>query len=263
LRDLYTDTGVHMNTVKSHSWTFAVALLLLPLFIKPEGRAQTSDSSASMRANGGALQFQLIGGVGIYYIGECSSGISFRVGANAHIQHTTSSGTNESMSAYSGGTGPSTMTGKPDQSSSSYDITVSGLFIHTIAEYAHTSLYCGAGPMGSYSEGKITQGSITYSYYPTESFTSTNAYTERTIQWSVGPLAIIGIRARLFAPVSLSAEISAAAVYQWWSTSSTSTTQSSGTGYQYTSINVNTSNSDLKGWSIVLNNIQIGVLIEL
>ena len=116
--------------------------------------------------------------------------------------------------------------------------------------------------MASYSDDKSSYGSRSDSFYPYDTSSSTTAYANRTTIWSVGPLAIIGIRARLFGPVNLSAEMNVSAVYQWTTGSGSSTYQSTDQ-FQNSSISVSTSESDLKGWSIALSRIQIGVILEL
>lgn len=245
-----------MRTIELHRYSCTCALLLLSLIIEPKAHAQFADSLSSHQSTGGALQFQLIGGIGVYYIGEWSSSSSYRVGADASFNHTNSSGTNESNSNYTG-LSPSSSSSNPDQTSTSYQISVSGLCINKLAEFAHTSLYCGAGPMVSYSHNTYSNTSTSTSSGSFGTDSHSDVQENRSTIWGLGPIGIMGIRSQLLQHVNLSAEMGISAIYQWTSQSSSSTSLT--TDFSSSS----STKSTLKGWSISLSDIRIGVIIVL
>ena len=137
---------------------------------------------------------------------------------------------------------------------------MSGLWVSTIAEYSRVSMYAGAGPAGAYSYSKNSGGSNQNTTYTGGGSTVVNSYVSTTSTWGLGPVALIGIRARVFNPVSLTAEMTFSALYEWTTMANTSTDSNAGS-YPYVTVDGGESNS--KGWSLDLRSIQIGVLVEL
>jgi hypothetical protein len=232
----------------------AACLVYLSLLVSQSAPAQAPDSSRA--APGNALQFQIVGGVGVYYISGGSGSTFYRIGADASIHSANSSGTQEGRQDNTGSLG-STSGGPTDQTSSSIQVSVSGLWLMTIAEYSHTSLYVGLGPVGTYSNDKSSYGSTNNYTYPGGSYgyTDINSYSNTKSAWGLGPLALIGIRARAFNLVTnLSAQ------YQWTSTTYTSTQTYVSPS---PSVNVDSGSSKFTGWAIDLRSIQIGVAIDI
>ena len=57
-------------------------LLCFTILNSQEATSQTTDSLSQ-----GFLQFQLIGGLGVYYIGDWSASSYFRIGADMSLNH--------------------------------------------------------------------------------------------------------------------------------------------------------------------------------
>ncbi len=224
---------------------------------------QTPDSLS--RRSGEWLQFQLLGGLGIYYIGNWGRASNFRVGIDASFSHTDNSGDGNSYSIYSstsGSASSSSNVNQPEQKGTSYRVDISGLYAQDIAGYANSTLYCGAGPMTSYSYDRNSRSTPYVRTDPYGTTRETAANSDKSTTWGIGALAILGVKSQLLAHVSLSAEVSISALYQWTSqTSSSSYTSDYPAAGQ--SVSTGGSNSHSAGWSVSLNKIRIGLLIAL
>jgi hypothetical protein len=90
-----------MKTKSSLSIYLGILLLFLIILNSQRVFAQTADSAAvSSSTSGGAIQFQLVGGIGVYYIGDWSPASRFRVGADVSWNHSNQSGSNTGYSIY-------------------------------------------------------------------------------------------------------------------------------------------------------------------
>jgi hypothetical protein len=252
-----------MKTTQSRPICLGMMMLFCTFLLPQQTFPQITDSLS--QASSGSLQFQLLGGLGIYYLSDCSSTTYFRVGIDGYFNHSDNSGDGTGYSTYSstsGTTNSYTITTQPEENSTSYEVSVSGVYALRIVEYANTNLYCGAGPIASYSHSKssTTSSSTSTDDTGTTMESQTNNNTGKT--WGVGPLAILGLRNRLLDHVSLSAEISVSALYQWTSrTYNSRYTSTSSPAITSASNYGNTSSS--KGWYISLSNIRIGVIVDL
>jgi len=225
---------------------------------------QTADSLA--RTSSGSLQFQLLGGLGVNYIGDWGPASHFRVGIDATWSHADNSGDGNDYSIYSstpGSTSSSWSTTQPEQSSTSYKISVSGVYAQEIAGYANAVLYCGAGPMVSYSYDRNSSATPQTRIEVSGTYFTTYASSSTSKTWGIGPLAILGVKSRILDHLSLSAEVSISALYQW-----TSETRFTRVMYVYPppssgSVNDFGGNSNLKGWAVSLSGIRIGVIVNL
>jgi hypothetical protein len=253
----------HMKTTILRRISFGMIMLFCTFLFPQRGFPQTPDSL--FRTSGESLQFQLLGGLGIYYIGNWGTASHFRVGFDVSFSHTDNSGDGNIYSInYStpGSTSSSSSTNQPEQNSTSCNISLSGVYVQKVAGFANALLYGGAGPMASYSYSRNSSatGSTSTDTYSTTFNTSANSTTTRT--WGIGPLAILGVRNRILDHVSLSAEVSISALYQWTSGTAlyhslSSYSPTSSSGYEQGS------NSNLKGWDVSLSSIRIGVIVEL
>jgi hypothetical protein len=239
-------------------------LLTLAILIGPgKSFSQATDSTTSFTF-GNALQFQLIGGVGLDYIAGLSLSSCFRIGADLSLNHTDRSGSQSSSEIYSyppSSPSTDTISTSPDQTSNTYAITLSGLYIQKLAQYRNTILYFGAGPEVAYSWGRssdnepgrrTSQGTIETQETSTE---STNKTT------GIGPVAILGVGSRIVDQVSVTAEIGLSALYEWSSTSSATSYSYTQPSYQYS--DTFNSSSHTTGWTISLANVRIGILVGL
>lgn len=256
-----------MKTKSSHSIYLGVTLLLSVLLYPQRVYPQISDSLTNPSTSNGAIQFQLIGSIGIYYIGDWSPASHVRLGADVLFNHSDQSGSNNGYSINTSTPPPSSSsssnTSEPDKTSNSYQISLSALYLQKLAEYKHTSMYFGFGPMASYSWSRYTNKykySFTYSYNNTTTSTNNDENTSKTL--AIGPMAIIGIRSQLLDHVGLSAEIGLSAVYQW-STQSYSYSSTYDSPYPNSSTSNQGSVSHLKGWAISISAIRIGLIIDL
>lgn len=245
----------------------AILALLIVTFTAQRTFSQTTDSSSTSSTSCGALQIQSVGGWGVYYIGDLSRSSFFRVGADLALNHSTYSGTMSDHFLYtSSSSSPSsdTMTEQPSETTNSYGVALSALYIQKLAEYKSTFLYCGVGPMFTYSWEK---GTDSYPYTQTsEGMTTTSEYTENFTDRTsgIGPIAILGIRSGLVDHIGISAEVGLSAIYQWNTVteSSLSTTTSTG-AIPYTSSENDNSNYHLNGWVVSLTSVRIGVVVGL
>jgi hypothetical protein len=240
--------------------------LLVFVFWQQVTIAQHADSiSTGQRVP--AMQFQLFGGYGVNYIADRMASASFRIGVDVSFSHADSSGsTNLSshssyLSSGSSSSSSSQSGDEPNNSSTSYQISVSALSIHRLADFAWSSLGAGVGVIVSYSfdwasdqENQTTPG-IAFS-------TNTNA---RTIEsWGVGPLVFLGISNRILDHFCFTAELSLAVTHQWTTKKYTgdyeSTYSGSPSSYQ---TNSSSESTKVDGWSFQLSRIRIGVEIDL
>ena len=138
-----------MKKTCSHTIHITIVLLLSTMLNLQKAQAQTTDSLIHSSSFNSALQFQLIGGIGIYYIGDWSSVSGFRIGANVSLNHSNQSGNSNGydISIY---TPPSPSNvqenaSQPEQTSNLYQISLSGLYLQKLAAYKQTLVYCGIG----------------------------------------------------------------------------------------------------------------------
>ena len=246
-----------MKIRTSQAINFAIMLLCFTILNSQKANSQTTDSLSQ-----GFLQFQLIGGLGVYYIGDLTPTSYFRIGADLSLNHSNQSGDSLGYSNYSLSPPNVTSTGQPEHTSNSYSFSLSALHIQKLVTYKQTFTYCGIGPMASYSWNRSTNNiTISYSQY------SSNSEDENTTKISaVGPFVMVGVRSLLVERVSISAEIGFSALYQWTTQSNSNSftyNGSSGSSYTNNSYTNNTGGiSHLKGWNISLYPIRIGLIIE-
>jgi hypothetical protein len=242
---------------------FTVILWLTTIFNSTSAFSQSTDSLAHLSSSSGAIQFQLLGGLGIYYIGDWNSASQYRIGADFSISHTNQSG---GGITYTFNTVPATggqyNTTQPNQISNSYQFSLSALYLQRIIEYNHALFYCGVGPTLSYDWGR-SNDKTTY-FASVQNNTGTQIYNnENTTRTSaIGPLAIIGVRSRLLDHVSLTAELGLSALYEWTMQSYSYNSTTNGPG---SNRNASTTGniSHLDGWTISLTDIRIGLAIQL
>ena len=256
-----------MKTTCSRTIHITIVLLLSTMLGLQIAHTQTTDSLIHTSSSNGAMQFQLIGGIGVYYIGDWAPASQFRIGADVSFNHSNQSGSNNGYTIYSY-TPPSSSSvqeniRQPDQTYNSYQTSLSGLYLHNLAEYKHTFIYCGVGPMITYSWNRsISKNPQTYISIDTSSYNDNSEYTNKTS--SVGPLAIIGVRSRLIDHVSLSAELELSAVYQWTMQTNSDIYISNNSSFNpVTNTNNSSDITHLNGWAISLNSIRVGLIIEL
>ena len=228
--------------------------------------SQVTDSLTHSSVSQGGIQFQLIGGLGLYYIGDWSPVSHFRIGADFSLNHSNQSGSSTGYDIYSN-TPPTQQsaqntTNQPEQTTNSYLISLSALYLQNIVEYKHASIYCGIGPMISYSWYRGVDKSTNSQYAPYDSNTYINNGENTNKTSAIGPLAIVGIRSKLLDHISLSAEIGLSALYQWTMESDSYVTTNISPG-PYVQTSNNGSVSHLNGWTISLTDIRIGLIIEL
>jgi hypothetical protein len=246
-----------MKATSYHSRLIVWGVIVLTVLIQSQVFTQPIESDSTRQSIAGGFQFQLIGGLGLYYFCDSRTSSSFKVGFDASINHSNSSG---NLKTLDGDIASQVSTsGNPEKASSSDQISASALYVYYIAEYAHTFLYCGLGPMASYSYEK---GLDNWTSSSPGVSTFTNANENVSTVWGVGPVGMIGIRSRIIEHVSLSAEMSFSALHQWTSQSSSLTytaTYTAGGTYK----TVHTSESTLKGWSISISSIRVGIILVL
>lgn len=221
--------------------------------------AQTLDSATAATPTRGALQFQLVGGLGVNYFAPLGNSSSLRLGADVAFKHGHSDATyDEHALLYP--MGPTISWGYPEADATSYEFTVSGLYIQALSEFMNTSLYCGVGPSASFSFsktlGNIDDRSMTGASFNSVTGTSENKSTVR----GIGGLALLGAKARIIERISLSAELCFSALYQWSNTSLYSETRyfySEGSSSQ----TFDSRSSSSRGWSTAVSNIRVGLLI--
>jgi hypothetical protein len=248
---------------------YRAAILLLFTMLNSQGvLSQTTDSLLSSWALDGAVQFQLIGGLGVYYLGDCGHVGHYRIGADLNYSHSNQSGNGSGYTMYSSTPPPSSSgnsnTSKPEQNSTSYQISLSGLYLQQLAEYEHVFMYCGVGPMVSYSWNTNTSKSqsiqINSAGY-VSSYENDYGGTDKTS--GIGTLAIIGFRSRLLNHVGLSAEIAVSAVYQWTTQSNSSTYFSNSGLASNTNTTINSDVTHLDGWAASVSTIRVSLIMEL
>jgi hypothetical protein len=241
--------------------------IILTLFIvlgQQKVYAQSVDSLTRSKPSQAALQFQLVGDLGIYYLGNFDSNSHFRIGADFSLNHSSQSGNENgySIETYPPPSQTSTETTitKPDQTSNSYQISLSAVYLQELVEYKHSSLYAGIGPMISYSWNRSVNNSSNSQFYTYDTSIYTSNYENTTRTSGIGPFALIGIKSRLLDHISLSAEIGLSALYQWTTqTNSDVTIYSPPSTQRYNDGNI----SNLSGWTIAITNIRIGAVIDL
>ncbi len=251
-----------MRTETLSRMPFVAVTCVLSLLFAPAVQSQSVDSSTTARPHSPALQFDLIRDFGVYYIGAWGSSTFFRIGVDLSYSNESSSGTTTTTSNSTTGSNYSDA-GKPDNTTLSYAITVTGYWIQTLAEYGHSSLYVGAGPMVTYSRLKFAYSSSSNQTNTPFAYSTTESSVETTTGWGFGPAAVIGIRARIVEPVSVTAELNLSALHEWTTSSSTSTDLSIDSSNNTNTITVSTGSSDMKGWTITLDNIRIGIIVDL
>ena len=246
-----------MKSNKSYSFgcLSVFAILLLMSLHSQQLLSQTRDSLSG--SGGGALQFQLIGNLGMYYLVHVGSSSYLRVGVNGSYDHTDNSGDGNNYYFPS-----SSSQTKPSEKSTSYSVALSGVFALKIAGFANSALYCGLGPLTSYSVDN-SYSTLSYSYTSDVSnLAYTQVHSSANKVWGVGPLGILAVRTHLFGSVGLTAEVDLSAQYQWTSGTSndhyervdpTSGSESSNGG----------TNQHLAGWKVEISSIIIGVDVEL
>ncbi|HLP17996.1 MAG TPA: hypothetical protein VK470_17190 [Bacteroidota bacterium] len=246
-----------------------ILLLLLCLLTAASYRvdAQTADTSAANTTPASAVQFQLLGGFGINYLGSFGETSSYRIGLDLSLNHTNQWGENNG-SIYIDSSSPYTSRrtstgGSDDKTSTEYSATLNILYLERIAHYKKANLYYGFGPMASYSRSKISistrdlligSGSESQDYNSSENIIS---------EYGAGPLLMTGVSTHVINAVTLSAEFGLSVKYIWsTTTSSLFHTSTYGTINAFNSErHENSSTSD--GWTISLTAIRIGCIIEL
>ena len=251
-----------MKKKPSQSLYAKAILLALTLFVAQTAHPQAIDSKPDSAISHDAIHFQLIGGLGVYYIGDWSPVGHIRIGADFSANHSDHNGDGVQYAIYSSGnSSPSTR--HPDQTSNSYKISLSGLYLQNLIEYRHTGLYCGVGPTVSYSWSRWTS-TDKYIYSGSNQITNTydNENTQKTV--GVGPLAIFGLRSGLSEHVSLTAEITFSGVYEWnTQTSSEISTTSTSSIYYTPTVDKSGDVLHQKGLNFSISAIRIGLIIEL
>ena len=230
--------------------------------------SQSPDSSRQIRT--AALQFQLINGFGLNYWSGLPSGSYLRVGADLSYHHSNSSGmsggdyTYSSVSdTYSSST-HETSSGTPDDNSTSYQISISGVYLRSIPCFVNTSIFCGGGLGIQHSKGWSSSSSSTVRWDTSFRTVQTSENRNNSRSVGVGPVLVCEVQTSLISHVALSAEVSLSAMYQWswtdsyWSYGNTSTGSS-----HSSSSNSQSQNTNEKGWDISLNSIRLGIVVEL
>ena len=254
-----------MKTSYSRIFYFGVMMFCYTLFNSETTYSQTIDSLSHPSNSNGAFQFQLLGGIGIYYIGELNSVSHFRIGADVSLNHSDQSGNNSGSSTYTSEpplySSSSSNSSEPNQTGNSYQISLSALYLHNLVEYKQSTMYAGVGPLLSYYWNRsISKYPSTSTYSSTTTYSNSSENTSKTS--SIGPLSIFGVKSKLVEYVDISAEISLSAVYQWTFQSS-SFSSTNGNLPSYTSTSSNNNISRLSGWSVSINAIRIGLIINL
>jgi hypothetical protein len=228
--------------------------------------SQESDTLTNLQSSNCALQFQLIGGVGVYYINDLNKESHLRIGADVNLNHSDQSGDQSGFSMYTSGNPPtssaSTSTEKPDQTSNSYQIIFSVLYIRDIVEYKHTNLYCGLGPMTSYLWSRSTSKSISTNTSTSYAYVYNNTSENTTNSRNLGAMAMFGVNSQILDNVGLTAEISLSASYNWQTNTNSYTSVNTSTGSSYYS-NSNGGITHNNGWLLSINAIRVGLLIGL
>ncbi len=244
--------------------------LLFALVLASSQHLSAQSADSSQQSGFPALQFQLFGGFGVNFLGQCGSSSFFRIGADVSLNLSNSSGTSgESYTSYStSGTSSTsqspTTSGNPEYHSTSYQITLTALYVRSIVSYAHTSLYVGGGLAIQHSKSWFSSSSSYATVDTTTLTTGSSENTDNSKSIGVGPVALCGVKTHLLTHLMVSAEVSLTAMHQWsWSTSSFSYSSSAGGSSPSSSGYRSTSNSNDKAWTLSLSNIRIGVILEL
>ena len=251
-----------MKTAFNKIINLATPLLLITTLNWQIARSQPTDSTSHISTSIGTIQFQLLGGLGLYYIGNCSSVSHYRIGADFYINHSHQSGGGVSYNINTaiGAQSPQYYTSIPDEISNSYQISLSTLYLQQIVEYKHTSIYCGVGPVISYNWDRSNDKTTDYQATPSNTAIYDNENTTKTS--GIGPLIIIGLKSRVLDHISLTAEIGLSALYQWTMNSYSYNSTYYGPG-SYSSASTAGNIAHLNGWEISLTDIRIGLAIEL
>jgi hypothetical protein len=241
-----------------------ITFVCVAILNSEQSYAQTMDTLTNSSFSNGAFQFQIIGGIGIYYIADLSTDSHLRIGADVNLNHSDQSEDRSGYSIYTSGSPSSsnltTTTSQPEQASNSYQIIFSTLYLQKIAEYKHINLYCGVGPMLSYSWNRSTTKSGSTSTY--SSGINSYVYTDENTSNSrnLGALTILGVNSQILDHVGLTAEIGLSASYNWKTYTSSYSSSNTGTSSSPNS-NVNSDVSHIRGWSVEINAIRIGIII--
>jgi len=253
-----------MKTVFIKIIDLVIPIVLITTLNSQNAHSQSTDSITHSSPSIGAIQFQLLGGLGLYYIGDWNSASHYRIGADFYLGHSNQSGgsVTYNINTAPGAQGPLYQTNTPDQTSNSYQISLSTLYLQQIIEYKHTSIYCGVGPVISYYWGRSNDRTTYYQAIPSDTTTAiyNNENTSKTS--GIGPLIIIGLKSRVLDHISLTAEIGLSALYQWTMDSYSYNSTYYGPG-SYASASTAGNISHLNGWDISLTDIRIGLAIEL
>ena len=257
-----------MNPVCSLSQTLKALMLASLLLVCQAAFSQLADSSRQIRT--AALQFQLINGFGLNYWSDLPSHSYLRIGADLSYHHSNSSGTSGGDYTYSSvsdtysSSTRETLSGAPENNSTSYQISISGLYLRSIPCFVNTSIFLGGGLGIQHSKGWSSSSSSTVRWDTSFRTVQTSEDRSNSRSVGVGPVLVCGVHTSLISHVALSAEVSLSAMYQWsWSDShwlygSTST----GSSPSSTS-NSQSQNTNEKGWDISLSNIRLGIVVEL
>ena len=245
---------------------YRAAMLLLSTVLSSQViLSQTTDTTSSTSC--GAVQFQLVGGLGVYFLGEYDKVCHYRIGVDLNYSHSDQSGDGSGYDIYSSSSSSSgsSLKSQPDQKSTSYQITLSGLFIQQLIEYKHALLYCGVGPMASYAwDTRSNKSQLTQTNIPSLSTTSsTNVQGSSSKTSGIGPLAIVGVRSQLLEHVGLSAEIAVSAVYQWTTLSDLYSDSSVYSPSMSTNSTKEGSVAHTHGWPVGVSGIRVGLIMEL
>ena len=253
-----------MKSFHSPSINFMVIIGCLMLTALAPGKtaAQIADSLGNPSCS--ALQFHLIGDVGVFYLANFGPGSFLRVGVDGSWGHSDKSGEREDIYTSLPSTGsPSTdyNVQNPEDKNTSYTVDISGVYALNLVGFANSSLYAGAGPMVSYSYGS---GSSTTSYVngTLDHYREASTTSSTTKTWGLGPVAIVGVRCQIIRQVALTAEVSASAMHEWTSYTHLWYFESQYTG-QNPSAGIDSENDHTTGWRASLNSIIIGVVVAL
>jgi hypothetical protein len=246
----------------------ACMLVCSSLLICQHAQSQSADTVSSHPGGAPALQFHLVGGFGVYYLGNWSANSYYRIGADASLSFSHTSGNDDENSTSSSTSGTSTSsdaqryTDLPGNKYLSYQVAASGLYVRPIVEYASTTLYVGGGPSVLYSRYAYSNSSTSTRIDTTSTSTGMSNGESHGKTCGIGPLALCGLKTRLISHVCLTAEVSLTAMYEWTWTSTSNSSHSTNTS-SATSDYTESISSFSKGWSISLSSIRLGVIIEL
>lgn len=205
------------------------------------------NSSTPFSNHSSAIQFHLVGGYAVSYLGSLSPSSAFRITADLYLNSRSIEGPiKSSSSSYTQDRSRST-------NSDSYgaDVVVSHVSYAAVTD--NSSFYFGLGPVASYTSSSSKDIDAEHPSFSSPGYH--NEYSTRASQWGIGAQGIVGLQAMLTSTVSFLAEYQVSALHIW---------QESRSDYSFSSASgsdFNWSTTEQRGWQFNLNSIRLGIAV--